>query len=101
MNTVDFLKPDTWLNESAGPRYVQLRRRLEQGIVDGILPPNSSLPPERELADITELSRVSDRHWKFLRSGTIGLTAAELSILAQRWTPSTPMPAMPLPPGLK
>ena len=61
MNTVDFLKPDTWLNESAGPRYVQLRRRLEQGIVDGILPPNSSLPPERELADITELSRVTVR----------------------------------------
>lgn len=56
-----FLHPDAWFARNAGPRYVQLRRRLEEGIDDGILPPNSSLPPERELAELTELSRVTVR----------------------------------------
>lgn len=61
MNVAEFLHPDTWLNQSAGPRYVQLRRRLEHGIDSGALPPDSSLPPEREVADITGLSRVTVR----------------------------------------
>lgn len=61
MNAAEFLRPDAWLAESGGPRYAQLRRRLEQGIGTGVLPPNSSLPPERELAGITELSRVTVR----------------------------------------
>jgi len=61
MNVVEFLRPDSWLVDSGGPRYVQLRRRLEQGIGSGVLPPNSPLPPERDLADITELSRVTVR----------------------------------------
>ena len=61
MSTVEFLRPNGWLSENAGPRYVQLKRRLEEGIRDGVLPPQSSLPPERELAGITELSRVTVR----------------------------------------
>ncbi|MEL6523024.1 MAG: GntR family transcriptional regulator, partial [Pseudomonadota bacterium] len=61
MSAADFLRPESWLIDSGGPRYVQLRRRLEQGIGSGVLPPNSSLPPERELADITDLSRVTVR----------------------------------------
>ena len=61
MNSVEFLRPESWLTDGGGPRYVQLRRRLEQGIGSGVLPPNSSLPPERELADVTELSRVTVR----------------------------------------
>ncbi len=61
MSAVEFLRPEAWLQDSGGPRYVQLRRRLEEGIETGILPPNSSLPPERELAEITELSRVTVR----------------------------------------
>ena len=55
MNAAAFLSPDEWLETSGGPRYVRLRQRLEQGIEDGVLPPNSSLPPEREIADITGL----------------------------------------------
>ncbi len=62
MNVAEFLHPpDAWLGHSAGPRYVQLRHRLETGIESGDLPPDSSLPPEREVADITGLSRVTVR----------------------------------------
>ncbi|MEM9430033.1 MAG: GntR family transcriptional regulator [Pseudomonadota bacterium] len=61
MSAVEFLRPEGWLIDSGGPRYVQLRRRLEQGIGTGVLPPNSSLPPEREMAEITDLSRVTVR----------------------------------------
>ncbi len=61
MSVVEFLRPEGWLVNSGGPRYVQLRRRLEQGIGSGVLLPNSSLPPEREIADITDLSRVTVR----------------------------------------
>lgn len=61
MSITEFLKPDAWLGQTSGPRYVQLRRRLEAGINDGILLPNTSLPPERELAQLTDLSRVTVR----------------------------------------
>lgn len=57
----DFLVPDHWFTQSAGPRYVQLRQRLEEAIDTGLLPANSSLPPEREIADITGFSRVTVR----------------------------------------
>ena len=73
MNVIDFLRPEGWLGQTAGPRYVQLRRRLEQGIEEGILPPNSSLPPEREIAELTDLSRVTVRKaiQELVRKGTI------------------------------
>lgn len=61
MSAAEYLRPETWLGESGGPRYVQLRQRLEAGIEAGVLPPNSSLPPEREIAEITDLSRVTVR----------------------------------------
>lgn len=61
MNAIEFLRPEAWLSDNGGPRYVQLRRRLEEGIGTGVLPPNSSLPPERELAEVTDLSRVTVR----------------------------------------
>lgn len=61
MNVTEFLHPDGWLSENSGPRYAQLRRHLERGIASGILQPNTSLPPERELAEITDLSRVTVR----------------------------------------
>lgn len=61
MTIAEFLRPAAWLGQSAGPRYVQLRRRLEAGIREGILAPDSSLPPERELAQLTDLSRVTVR----------------------------------------
>lgn len=73
MNIAEFLRPDSWFQRSAGPRYVQLRRRLLEGIEEGILPPNSSLPPEREIAEITDLSRVTVRKaiQELVQDGTI------------------------------
>lgn len=70
---IDLLRPEGWFSRNAGPRYVQLRRRLEQGIEDGILAPNTSLPPEREIAEITDLSRVTVRKaiQELVREGTI------------------------------
>lgn len=61
MNIVEFLTPDNWLQPDGGPRYVQLRRRLSEGVEQGFLKAGSSLPPEREIATITDLSRVTVR----------------------------------------
>lgn len=61
MSVADFLRPDAWFRPGAGPRYVQLRRRLSDGVEQGILAPGSPLPPEREIASITEFSRVTVR----------------------------------------
>lgn len=73
MDIAEFLRPNTWFSRTAGPRYVQLRRHLEKGIEDGTLAPNSSLPPEREIAEMTDLSRVTVRKaiQELVREGTI------------------------------
>lgn len=73
MNVIDFLNPQDWLEPSAGPRYVQLRRRLEAGIAAGVLAPDSALPPERDLAELTDLSRVTVRKaiQELVKSGAI------------------------------
>lgn len=73
MSATDFLRPESWLKREDGPRYVQLRRRLVEGIESGVLPPKSSLPPERELAEITDLSRVTVRKaiQELVREGVI------------------------------
>lgn len=61
MTIADYLRPERWLNPTAGPLYVQLRKRIEAAIASGLLPPESALPPEREIATVTELSRVTVR----------------------------------------
>lgn len=61
MNVPDFLDPALWLRADAGPRYMQLRQRLTDGIDQGILAPGASLPAERVIAAITDLSRVTVR----------------------------------------
>lgn len=57
----EFLSPELWFTQNSGPRYVQLRRRIVEAVDTGLLPPNSSLPPEREIAEITGFSRVTVR----------------------------------------
>ncbi len=61
MTIADYLRPERWLNPTAGPLYVQLRKRIEAAIASGLLAPESALPPEREIATVTELSRVTVR----------------------------------------
>ncbi|WP_068109413.1 GntR family transcriptional regulator [Tropicimonas marinistellae] len=61
MPVADFLSPKGWMNAADGPRYVCLRRRIEEGIDLGIFPPDAPLPPEREIANLTGLSRVTVR----------------------------------------
>lgn len=61
MKIAEFLEPETWFRSDAGPRYVQLRKRLNEGVAQGVLPPGSPLPPEREIASITDFSRVTVR----------------------------------------
>ncbi|MCK0097391.1 GntR family transcriptional regulator [Yoonia sp. F2084L] len=61
MSVSAFLKPADWFRDDGGPRYVQLRQRLSDGVSQGILSPGSPLPPEREIASITDFSRVTVR----------------------------------------
>lgn len=61
MNVEDYLAPDRWMNAAHGPLYVQLRRRIEAGIASGLLAAETALPPEREIAALTGLSRVTVR----------------------------------------
>lgn len=61
MTIAEFLDPEHWLNPASGPLYVQLRKRIEAGIASGFLVPDMPLPPEREIAAITDLSRVTVR----------------------------------------
>ena len=61
MTVEDYLAPEGWMSPAHGPLYVQLRRRIEAGIASGFLAPDTALPPEREIAALTGLSRVTVR----------------------------------------
>ncbi|MGJ8583397.1 MAG: GntR family transcriptional regulator [Marinosulfonomonas sp.] len=61
MKVSEVFDPASWLSEDGGPRYVQLKRRLETLIENRRLQPGAHLPPEREIATLTGLSRVTVR----------------------------------------
>lgn len=61
MSIQSVLEPTNWLSTKGGPRYLQLQRRFEKAIKERALPPGTPLPPEREIAAITGLSRVTVR----------------------------------------
>ena len=50
-----------YADERAGPRYLRLTRTIGEAIDAGALKAGESLPPERELASLTGLSRVTVR----------------------------------------
>lgn len=54
-------RAEAFADEGAGPLYVQLTRRIAEAIEMGVLKPGQSLPPEREIAALTGLSRVTVR----------------------------------------
>ena len=98
MNVAEFLDPAKWLAENAGPRYLQLRRRIEEGIQGGVLEPEAPLPPERELATLTGLSRVTVRKATQamvedgMEPGRLGevLDACRVQLGLDRWPDSEP-----------
>ena len=47
--------------DEAGPLYLQLQRRIADAMARGDLTPGDSLPPERDMAALTGLSRVTVR----------------------------------------
>lgn len=53
--------PDRWFRTGHGPRYTQLYRHLTAVITSGALEPDAQLPPERDLAEMAEVSRVTVR----------------------------------------
>lgn len=53
--------PDSWFTPGRGPRYLQLYRHLAAYIAAGHLEPGAQLPPERELAEWAQVSRVTVR----------------------------------------
>lgn len=59
--TLSPLHPDHWYRAGRGPRYQQLFRHLSGLITSGEYAADDQLPSERELADITEVSRVTIR----------------------------------------
>ena len=61
MTVTEFLRADAWHQNGSGPRYVQLRNRIEDAIAQGVLTANAPLPSERDIAGLTGLSRVTVR----------------------------------------
>lgn len=53
--------PQVWFRPGRGPRYEQLYRHLSAAIGSALLQPETQLPPERELATLAEVSRVTVR----------------------------------------
>ena len=88
MTVTEFLLPEGWLSADGGPLYVQLRKRIEAGIRSGFLAPDMPIPPEREIASLTGLSRVT------VRKATAELVEKGL-ILQKQGSGSSVAPARP------
>jgi GntR family transcriptional regulator len=54
--------PANWHRTGHGPRYEQLARHIRAMIDGGTLTPETQLPPERDLAELAEVSRVTVRN---------------------------------------
>jgi GntR family transcriptional regulator len=60
-STEAIFAPALWYQDGRGPRYAQLYRHIVSAIQTGLLPADTQLPPERDLADLAEVSRVTVR----------------------------------------
>lgn len=64
MNTDDHSRlfdPEVWFRTGRGPRYEQLYRHISTAIAAGEIAVETQLPPERELAELAQVSRVTVR----------------------------------------
>lgn len=59
--TTQLFAPDRWFRPGRGPRYAQLYRHLAEVITSGALETDAQLPPERDLAEMADVSRVTVR----------------------------------------
>lgn len=57
----EILSPERLQGEGSGPLYIKLRQTLADAIQSGRLADGQALPPERDLADLTQVSRVTVR----------------------------------------
>jgi GntR family transcriptional regulator len=57
----ELFSSDAFEGPGSGPLYRQLQRRIADAVAAGRLRPGDSLPPERDLAQMTGLSRVTVR----------------------------------------
>ncbi|MEX0343534.1 MAG: GntR family transcriptional regulator [Rhizobiaceae bacterium] len=55
------LSQENWVREHAGPLYSQLSQHLESAIRSGLFREGEALPSEREIAQLSKLSRVTVR----------------------------------------
>ena len=60
-DTTQLFAPDRWYRSGRGPRYTQLYRHLAEVITSGALETDAQLPPERDLAGMADVSRVTVR----------------------------------------
>lgn len=60
-NLEAMLRPESWIRKGRGPLYVQLRDHIEQAIRSGRIAPGEALPSERDLAEISGISRITVR----------------------------------------
>ena len=85
MNYQEIFSPSNWLLEKGGLHYIQLQRQIEKAIADGKLPPGIPLPPEREIAKLTGLSRVTVRKAiaPLVKSGLVEQKQGSGSLIAE------------------
>ena len=61
METPQLFSPERWFRAGRGPRYEQLYRHIAAAISSGVLEPQAQIPPERDLAELAQVSRVTVR----------------------------------------
>jgi len=62
LDFTSYLNRQIWFKRGNGPRYKQLSEHIAQAIAKGLIPLGSRLPPEREVARLASVSRVTVRN---------------------------------------
>lgn len=57
----NLLHESNWVRKRGGPLYIQLREHIESAISSGSIKPGDALPSEREIAEMSSISRITVR----------------------------------------